>query len=210
MRLIGLTGTIASGKSTAARRLRELGAHVIDADAVSRAVLERGTEALLQVKAAFGELVMNHDGTLNRRALGEMVFCDAKKMNILNGITHPAILANMRGETRAICAREPDATVVWDAALLIETGLHVDTDEIWLVTAPDETRIMRMQLRDGMTRRQAVERINAQMSELEKREYVTAVINNVGTKEDLYAAVDELWFGKRNYADGGNDGEHGK
>ena len=187
---VGLTGGVASGKSTVSTMLAELGAVVIDSDALAREVVLPGTEGLAAVVAAFGEEILTEDGTLDRPALGAIVFADEEKRRVLEGILHPLIgarsaaLANSAG---------PDVLVVHDIPLLAEAGIADTFDAVIVVDAPTELQVERM-LRDrGWTREDAESRIAAQASRDDRLAIATYVIKNTGSLEDLRARVREVY-----------------
>lgn len=191
--LIGLTGSIGSGKSTVAARLKKLGAHVIDADEIAREAVEGGSEALNEIVSSFGAGVLREDGALNRKKLAALVFADEEKRLALNAILHPRILSAMRLRAREILKDDPKAVVVYDMPLLVETGEHTRVDRVWLVAADDETRIARIMARDSCTRSEAQSRLDAQLPQAEKLAYADAVIDNSGGVEALYMRVDALY-----------------
>ena len=178
---IGLTGGIAAGKSLVSDTLAELGAWILDADAISREVVEPGTAGLKAVAEEFGEGILHPDGSLNRAALAAEVFADAPKRQRLNSILHPIIKAEMLSRGEAIERQHPDDMIVFDVPLLIESGWQDVAEEVWLVTAPLEQRIKRIALRDGLDREQAVQRIASQMPDEEKAKYANIIINNGGS-----------------------------
>ena len=192
MRLIGLTGGIASGKSTVARLLERLGASVVDADLLAREVVEPGEEALKAIAHRFGEEVLNSDGTLNRARLGEMVFSDPTARRDLEAITHPAI----RKKADERIARLESAgveTAFYMAPLLFEVGLAPRFPEIWVVYVSPETQLERLMSRDGLERAAALARISSQMPMEQKKALGQVVVDNSGSKEELEAQVKRLW-----------------
>ena len=192
MRIIGLTGGIASGKTSVAALLERLGAAVVDADLLAREVVEPGEDALGAIVAAFGAGVLNGDGSLNRAALGEIVFADPAKRRVLEGITHPAIRA--RAEEHLARLREAGAqTVFYVAPLLIEAGNSDRVDEIWVVYLDRESQLARLMARDSLEREAALRRIASQMPMEEKRLLGRVVIDNRGSREELEARVLRLW-----------------
>lgn len=191
MRRVGLTGSIASGKSTVTNRLRALGAFVIDADAVSHEVTEIGAPALGEIAAVFGASVLREDGSLDRAALSDIVFADSEKLQTLNAILHPRIFARMREQERESGA----ACVVYDVPLLMETGMDREMDEVWMVDAPKSVRLRRLMRRSGLTREQAMARMNAQLADEQKRRRADVILQNDGTVSELYGKVDALWQG---------------
>ena len=192
MRIIGLTGGIASGKSSVASLLERLGAAVVDADQLAREVVQPGEDALAGIVAAFGERVLNGDGTLNRAALGEVVFADPEARRILESITHPAI--RRRAEERLARLRESGTrTAFYVAPLLIEAGITSRVHEVWVVYLDQETQLQRLMARDGLGREAALARIASQMPMEEKKRLGRIVIDNRGSEEDLEARVSQLW-----------------
>lgn len=190
--MIGLTGGIASGKSTAANRLRELGAFVADADIVSREVIEF-PEVLDKIRSEFGGGVFRADGSLDRRALAALAFSTAQGTAALNAAMHPAILKRLL-EAAKNAEAEGYPLVFADAALLIETGFHNYCDGVWLITADENARILRIMQRDGLTRDEAALRIARQMPDREKERYATVVIDNDGSPEELMNKVDYEYY----------------
>jgi len=192
MRVIGLTGGIASGKSSVASLLERLGAAVVDADRLAREVVEPGEPALAQIVAAFGAKVLNRDGGLNRTALGEIVFSDDAARRTLEAITHPAI--RERAEARLAGLSEAGVeTAFYVAPLLIEAGNASRVDEIWVVYLDRETQLARLMARDSLGREAALRRIASQMPMEEKKRRGKIVIDNRGTREELEAQVLRLW-----------------
>lgn len=190
--MIGLTGGMASGKSTVSRRLRELGAFVADADEVSREVIAEAP-VLAGIRSAFGAGVFGSDGSLDRRALAAKAFATAEGAAKLNSIMHPAILSRLRSLCGEAEAGGGYRLVFADAALLIESGFHKLCDGVWLVTAERESRIARIAERDGLTYEEASDRLSRQMSDVEKLPFATVVIENDGTLDELIEKVDECF-----------------
>lgn len=187
--VIGLTGSMAAGKSTAAARLRELGAVVIDADQASRRVVEKGRPALSALAARFGPGILEPEGDLDRRAMAALAFGDPEALAALNGILHPAIRLEM--EAALGRAREAGAQVaVLDVPLLFECGYHKMCRESWLVTAPLEARLQRAMARDGVSREAALKRMQAQMPEAQKRALADVILENDGPVEGLLRQVE--------------------
>lgn len=191
MRVIGLTGGIASGKSSVARLLEQQGIPVIDADSLARDVVLPGTAALQQIAACFGESVLAGDGTLDRTVLAEIVFADPVARSRLEKIVHPAIkkLAELR---LAELRERGEAVVIYMAPLLIEAGATDRVDEVWVVYLDRETQLQRLMARDGLSRQQAAQRLDAQMPLAEKAGYGRVVIDNSGSPEMLEKRVMEL------------------
>jgi len=187
---LGLTGGIGSGKSTASARLRELGATVLDYDQLARDVVEPGTPGLAAIAERFGRDVLRPDGTLDRPALGAVVFADPGALRDLEAITHPAIR-----DRAALLEREagPDAVVVHDNALLVDMGTHHDMDVVVVVDVPVRTQVQRLVEHRGLTEADARARIGAQLSREERLAAADRVLDNSGTPAQLRDAVDELW-----------------
>jgi dephospho-CoA kinase len=187
---VGLTGGVASGKSTVSAILAELGAVVIDADKLAREVVAPGTEGLRQVVEVFGPDILTADGELDRPALGAIVFADEDARRRLEAIVHP--LVRQRG--RELEAAAPDgALVVHDIPLLAETGQAEKFDAVIVVDAPVETQVERMLSERGWTRENAESRVAAQATREQRRAVATYVIDNTGTLEDLRDRVTEVF-----------------
>lgn len=194
MSWIGLTGGIAAGKSAVAARLAEHGAVVIDADVVAREVVEPGTPGLAAVAEAFGPAVVDAEGRLDRPALGAIVFRDPEKRVVLEGILHPAIRERTRALRDAAVAVDPQAVVVNDVPLLVESrGSEHGFDEVLVVQAPAEERIRRMVELRGMERAEAERRIAAQASDEQRAAVATQIIDASGSLESTLAQVDAWW-----------------
>ena len=193
MLLVALTGGIASGKSTVARRLAEHGAVIVDADQVARDVVAPGEPALARIAEEFGPGVIAADGSLDRPALGAIVFRDPEGRQKLNAITHPAVLARSRELFAAAAVADPDAIVVYDIPLLVEAGRHDEFDLVVVVRAATETRIARMVDLRGMTREEALHRLNSQATDAERVAIADVIIDADGTVEETLAQADQLW-----------------
>lgn len=195
---VGLTGGVASGKSTASRRFAELGAVVVDADLLAREVVAPGTEGLAQVVEIFGPEVLDPSGALNRPALGALVFADEEKRRALEGVIHPRVRA--MGAALEAEAGE-DAVVIHDIPLLVETGQAEAFDVVVVVDAPVDEQVRRMVDDRGMTREDALARIAAQATRDERRAVADVVIDNSGDLSSLLAQVDRSWTALRARAD---------
>jgi len=189
---IGLTGGIASGKSLVAHVLRDLGTHVIDADRIVHELLEPDQGAWKEVLDHFGDCILLSHGVIDRRKLGEIVFNSAEQRQWLNACLHPKVFTVYTSQVKLITDRSPDAMVVLDAALLIETGYHRQMDRLVVVYAKPEQQIERLMVRDCFTRDQALSRIGSQMPLSDKLGYAHYVINNTGTREDTVLQTHEL------------------
>ena len=190
--MVGLTGGIGSGKSAVTRLLAEHGAVVVDADLVAREVVEPGTEGLAKVVAEFGEQVLKPDGTLDRPALGALVFADPEKLAALNSIVHPLIgqrTAELLEQARASGAR----VLVHDVPLLVESHLAEAYDAVVVVAADPETQLHRLTTLRGMSEQEARQRIAAQAPLADKLAVATHVISNDGPIEELAPQVDRVW-----------------
>ncbi|HHW42453.1 MAG TPA: dephospho-CoA kinase [Desulfotomaculum sp.] len=195
MTVIGLTGNIGSGKSTVARYLQEHGAEIIDTDRVAREVVEPGKPAWQEIVDTFGREILQPDGTLDRRALGRLVFGDPAARARLNAIVHPRIREEVERRKRAFHSRHRDnrKVLVVEAPLLIEAGMQEQVDQIWLVVVDPEEQLQRVMSRDGLSREDALARINAQMPQGEKLRHAHVVIDNSGTPEETRRQVAALW-----------------
>src|SRR5690606_30963090 len=187
---VGLTGGIGSGKSTAARRLAELGATVIDADQIAREVVEPGTHGLREIVTRFGAEVLLADGALDRAGLGRIVFTDSQALADLEAITHPAI--NELTATRMATARR-HGIVVHDMPILVEKMLTSDYHLVLVVDAPEEERVRRLVMDRGMNESDARSRIAVQATDAQRYAAADAVITNTGSVDELTAAVDAMW-----------------
>ena len=193
MQLIGLTGGIASGKSTIARRLAVHGAVVVDADKIAREVVEPGTPALAEIAEAFGGGVIRADGSLDRPALGAIVFADQDARLRLNGITHPAVLRASTARFEQAAAEDPDVIVVYDIPLLVESANDYPFDLVVVADAPADTRIDRLVRLRGMDPAEAERRIRSQASDDERLAVADVVIDTGGSLEHTLEQTDALW-----------------
>jgi dephospho-CoA kinase len=187
---LGLAGGIGSGKSTVSARLAEHGAVVIDYDQLAREAVEPGTPGLAAVAGRFGDEVIAADGTLDRDALGAVVFGDDTARADLEAITHPAIFER----ATALEATVPDdGVVVHDLPLLVEAGMASLFDLVVVVDVPEDVQVERLVTLRGMSEAEAHARLAAQASREERAAVADVVLDNTGTIEDLEARVDELW-----------------
>ena len=192
-KLLGLTGGIASGKSTVARQLRARGLTVIDADRVSREIVEVGSPGLGEIVASFGARILNDDGTLNRPRLGAIVFADEAQRLRLNAITHPRIADRVAEHVQA--AREAGSPLaVYESPLLVEGGLHVGLDLLIVVSCAPEVQLTRVMARDGLDAA-AQARIDAQLPLAAKIAVADVVIDNSTTSQEAERAVEALLDG---------------
>ncbi len=187
---VGLTGGVASGKSSVSAVLRELGAVVVDADALAREVVEPGTPGLDAVVAEFGPDVLAGDGTLDRASVGAIVFADPVRRAALEAIIHPLV----RARADEIAAAAPaDALVVHDIPLLVETGQAASFDAVLVVDVPEDVQVERAMCERGWNEADARARISAQATRQERLDAATHVIDNSGTREDLRRRVAEVF-----------------
>lgn len=187
---VALTGGIASGKSAVADLLAARGAVIVDSDVLAREVVAPGTPGLAAVVERFGAGVLHEDGSLNRPALGAIVFADDDARADLNAITHPRI----RARADELRAAAPAGAVVVDVIpLLVEANLVGRFDEVIVVDVPEEVQVERLRRRDGFTRDEAMARLAAQASREDRRAIATHVVDNTGSRVELEASVDRLW-----------------
>lgn len=203
MRIVGLTGGIASGKSTVARMLAERGVPVIDADAIAREVVAPGTPALAAIAARWPAVIRG--GALDRPALGAIVFADPAEREALEAIVHPAIAAES-GRRLAALAAAGTPIAVYEAALLVERGLDAGLDALVVVALPEEEQVRRLVARDGLEPALARARIASQAPLSEKLRRADYVIDNTGSLDDLRARVDGVWSRLERGEPGGRDG----
>ncbi|KAB3539037.1 dephospho-CoA kinase [Alkaliphilus pronyensis] len=190
---IGLTGGIASGKTTVSKILELLGAIIIDADLIAREVVKKGTPALKSIEAVFGKEFITKDGELNRKKLGVHVFSNKKALEKLNSITHPIIINHIQNQIIELKKNNSNSIIVLDAALLIEMKLTSLVDEVWVVAVTFEEQLKRLMERDGLSKRQAIDRINSQMNIEEKKAYADKIIDNSGGLSQLEALIINIW-----------------
>ncbi|WP_436700842.1 dephospho-CoA kinase [Nocardioides sp. BYT-33-1] len=187
---VGLTGGIASGKSTVSSILRELGAVVIDADQIAREVVAKGTPGLAAVVEAFGPEMLTPDGELDRPRMGALVFADEARRKVLEGIVHPLVFERY-AELEA--AAPADGIVVHDIPLLVESGRAADFDAVIVVDAPEEVQLERMVRDRGWTEEDGRARIAAQATREQRRAVATYLIENTGSREELRRRVEEVF-----------------
>ncbi|CAD2077898.1 dephospho-CoA kinase [Phocicoccus schoeneichii] len=188
-KVIGITGGIASGKSTVSDYIRSKGYPVLDADIYARKVVEPGSEGLKEIVEAFGEAALNEDGTMNRQYVGSLIFNDKEKRDILNGITHPKIRQMMNDERDFYLKT---THVFQDIPLLFENGLEGQMDEIIVVYVERDVQTERLMSRNELSESEATSRIESQMSLEDKKARATVVFDNTETRETLYKQIDEF------------------
>lgn len=187
---VGLTGGVASGKSTVAAYLSEMGAVIVDSDQLAREVVTRGTPGLAQVVAAFGPGVLTAEGDLNRPLMGSIVFKDPGARKRLEAIIHPLVAAR---SAELVAAAGDAALVVQDIPLLVEGGMAANFDEIIVVDVPEEVQVERMVRDRGWTETDARARMAAQATREQRCAVATFIIDNTGTREELRARVAETY-----------------
>ncbi len=193
MPLIALTGGIASGKSTIARRLASHGATIVDADQVVRDVQRPGSPVLAAIADEFGEGMLRPDGSLDRAGLGARVFGDPEAVARLNAIVHPAVRIESQRQFEAALAADPDAVVVYDVPLLAEARLGEPWDLIVVAHAPAEVRLRRLVELRGMSEDDAAARIRSQVSDEERLSIADVVLETAGPLEETLRETDRLW-----------------
>jgi dephospho-CoA kinase len=192
MKILGLTGGIASGKSTVARLLQEMKLPVVDADVLARRIVEPGQPALKEIAEAFGENVIQEDGQLDRKALGALIFGDAERRALLNSITHPRV-AQLAQETFQQHREQGAFLLVYEVPLLFEVGLHHIVDASLLVAVSPEVQLQRLMERDQSSEEAASSRIKSQMPLEEKLKLADFVLWNNGTLDELDSELQQLW-----------------
>lgn len=187
--LVGLTGSIATGKSTVSRMFAHLGARVLDADLLAREVVMPGQPAYLKIVEEFGQGVVQEDGTLDRKALGAIVFAEPARRKRLEEITHPAIAARQQRILSVLDEEAFEGIVIWDVALLFETGGVAKMDRVVVVATDPETELGRLMTRDGMAEADARARIASQIPVAEKAKRAHYVIDNSGDRAQTEGQV---------------------
>ena len=190
--VIGLTGSIGTGKSEAARRLEVLGASIISADQVGHEAYTPNTEAWEQVVAAFGEGILQDDGEIDRRKLGAVVFSDPGQLEKLNQIMHPRMARMVADKIEELRGQGVEVVVV-EAALLFEAGWDSLVEEVWVTDSTEQVVIERLKQRNGMSEEEARKRISSQMDRSERLERSDYVIENSGDMATLGSTIKELW-----------------
>lgn len=183
MIVAGLTGGIATGKSTVSSFLREAGAVIIDADAIARDVVKKDLPAWHEIVGVFGKGILLPDGEIDRIRLGKIIFRDSSKKEILNKIVHPRVIQKVSELIDKIGKESPDSIVVLDVPLLIEAGMDNGLDDVILVYTPEEIQIKRLIERDGLSYDDAISRIRSQMPIEKKKNFSTIIIDNSGDIE---------------------------
>lgn len=190
---VGLTGGIATGKSTVAKILKQAGARVIDADCIAREVVKPGHPAWQEIVEHFGKRVLLPAGEIDRKVLGDIIFNDADQKTALNRIVHPRVFEAMGAKIDHIAETAPGCVVILDIPLLFETGRHRDLAEIIVVYVPESIQLARLVARDGLSRRNALARIRSQMPIEEKKKHASLIIDNSGYRDDTRRQTLEIY-----------------
>jgi dephospho-CoA kinase len=193
VQVIGLTGGIASGKSTVSRILKNAGAVIIDADRIARDLVKKGLPAYQEIIDAFGENVLSPDGAIDRTVLGDIIFNDPQKKQLLNRIVHPYVSKETNLQLKHIEKTHPNTIVILDIPLLLEAQMHKNLYEVIVVYVPEHTQIKRLMQRDGISEADALARVRSQMPIEEKKDLATIVIDNSGTREDTRKRTLEIF-----------------
>jgi dephospho-CoA kinase len=192
MKVIGLTGGIGTGKSTVAKFLAEMGAVILDADKVGHEVLKPGTQGWQEVVAAFGNQILNPDGTINRLRLGEIVFESTDSLHQLNRITHTRIHDLVKSQIEEY-RRQGVAVLILEAPLLLEANWTSIVDEVWVTVSSEPTVLKRLRERTGLSQTESLARIRSQLSAEERTKRADVVINTDCKLNELRDRVIELW-----------------
>lgn len=184
MVIAGLTGGIASGKSTVSAFLKDAGAIIVDADKIAREVVQKGLPAWLEIVNAFGQSILLPDGEINRILLGDIIFNDSAQKQVLNQIVHPWVFAETATRLTEIEKKKLNAVVILDVPLLIESGMDTGLSDIIVVYIPEQVQFQRLMTRDALAQKQALARIRSQLSIEEKKKRATIVIDNSNSLEN--------------------------
>ena len=201
MLLVGLTGGIASGKTVVSNRLRDLGAHVIDADDISKTVMVPQTQCWKKLVEYFGKQILKKDSSIDRKILASVIFDDPVKRKCLNDIVHPEISKMINLHVKRINAEWPDAIIIIEAALLVETGTYKEYEKLIVVYSREELQEERMVKRDGITSGEARKRIDAQWPIVKKMKVADYLIQNEGSLEQLSRDTERVFASLRTLSD---------
>lgn len=190
--VIGITGGIASGKSTVSLLLKKLGASIIDVDLIGREVVQKGGKAYNEIVKYFGEDILLLSDEINRKKLGDIVFSDKEKLHVLNGITHPEIIRRVADRTKELKENGVEVIVI-DAAILFEMGLDKFCDSIWLIQIDKETQLNRLMERDRFVYLDALNRIKSQNENIDKFGLADVIINNNKPLDAIEKEIKNLW-----------------
>jgi dephospho-CoA kinase len=193
MLIVGLTGGVASGKSVVSRILKEEGAYLIDADQIARELVQPRTSAWEELVKVFGKEILQKDGSIHRKQLAAKVFSDPKQRDLLNRTLHPRIKEEMGRRLKAIGQKDPEAIVVIDAPLLVETGDHREMDKVIVVISTEAQQIARLREREGMDQEEARRIMASQMATKEKVKVADFVIRNEGSLEETERRAREVF-----------------
>lgn len=193
MSVIGLTGGIASGKSTVSKKLIELGAVIVDADLISREVVNKGEHVWHKIIEYFGQSILLPSGQINRKALANIIFNNEEARLNLNRLTHPEILKRSKERIKYFQEKGKEP-IIFDVPLLIESGAYNMVDKIWVVYCTKATQIQRLMARNGLSQAEAIKRVESQMPLEEKLRFADEIINTEGSLSETEARVEELWL----------------
>jgi dephospho-CoA kinase len=192
MIIVGLTGSVGSGKSTVSNSFKDLGAYIIDWDELARKVTHPHSKAWKEIVEHFGEKILNEDLTINRQKLADIIFSDKKEVTKLNQIVHPEVLKEDERITNEIKSLDPDALIIKDIPLLFEVARHISMDKVVVVSASEQTQLRRLEEK-GMSREDTRKRIRSQLPLEKKIKSADFVINNDGTLEETKRQVEEVY-----------------
>ncbi len=193
MLLIGITGGIACGKTEVAEVFREKGAVILSGDQIGKEVVEKDKKVLKELVRTFGQDILNRNGTLNRRRLGERAFAARESKDKLNQMVHPRLLKELRKRIQSLRKKRKDSVVVVDAALIVEWGLQEELDYLVFVESKREEKIRRLQKEKGYSRREALDRIKSQLPEMDKKKKADFVIGNDKGLKELREKANRVW-----------------
>jgi len=193
MLIVGLTGGVASGKTAVSRVLKEEGAYIIDADQIARELVQPHKPAWNELIRAFGQEILQEDGSIHRKKLADKVFADPKQRKLLNQILHPRIKEEMDRRAKKIGEKDPEAIVVIDAPLIVELGDHREMDKLIVVTTTQTQQIERLKDRDGTSPKEALRIVSSQMPMEEKLKFADYVIQNEGSLEETKKRAKEIF-----------------
>ena len=191
--LVGLTGSMGTGKTLAASIFKELGAHILDADLICRKLVELGQPALKEISEYFSDNILDKTRRLDRKKLAQVIFNDPYKKKILENILHPKVFAFEKEEYKKIYKKNPNALVIIDAALLIESGNYKNMDKVVVVNTDEKTQIERILARGLWRKHEIISRINNQMSNKEKTKYADFILENTSDKLQLRKQIEGLY-----------------
>ncbi len=200
MLIVGVTGGVGSGKTTVSRMFEKEGAYVIDADQIARELVQPKRTAWREIVRAFGKEVLEKEGSIDRKRLAEIAFLNSEKRDVLNQILHPRIKREMERRARAIGRKDPEAVVILDVPLLVETGYHREMDRVVVVTSTERKQMERMKKRVGMSEEETRRIISSQMRIEEKVKAADFVIRNEGSLETTRRKVREIFHALRRIA----------